>query len=487
MLVALAVAACRGHAQRPSEAPVEIDVVSDAETLDPRYVTDAVGLRVSRLVHAGLTTLDPDSGAPLPYLARRITMSSDGMAVTFELRDDVRFHSGAPFRSHDVAATIAAFKDERVASRHARVLDAIGTVEEKDEHTVVVHLSRAHATTLTDLEIPILRADQAFAAADPNGTLDGLGPFTVSRRERGTIELSPAEHSPLPKPLHTIRVRTVRDENARALRLLAGDSDAIVAGVSPPLLPSLEGQGLQVASRASLSVTYVVLRVDRGPFSNEAARVGLGESIDRESIVRYLLAGRATIATGMLAPSHWAYARPDQMRPFDPARARAGLRGQQVHATLLCGTDRLRVDIARAIAQQAKDAGIEIEIVPLELGTLLARLGAGDFDAATLQLPELVEPNTLRVFLHSTSFPPNGSNRGRVDDPAVDALLDEGDRMTDRDSRRAVYASLEARIAERAWMLPLWHEDQIVALGPRALGFLPSAEGRWLSLAELRP
>jgi peptide/nickel transport system substrate-binding protein len=275
-----------------------------------------------------------------------------------------------------------------------------------------------------------------------------------------------------------IRVRTVRDENARALRLLAGDSDAVVAGISPPLLPSLEEQGLHVASRPSLSVTYVVLRVDRGPFSNETVRVGLGESIDRESIVRYLLAGRASLATGMLAPSHWAYARPEQ------ARARA-LPGEHVHATLLCGTDRLRMDIARAIAQQAVEAGIELEVVPLELGTLLARLGAGDFDAATLQMPELVEPNTLRVFLHSSALPPNGSNRGHVDDPAVDALLDEGDRLTDRDSRRAVYASLEARIAEKAWLLPLWHEDQVVALGPRAAGFLPSAEGRWLSLAAL--
>jgi ABC-type transport system substrate-binding protein len=93
--------------------------------------------------------------------------------------DDVRFHSGAPFTAHDVAATVAAFKDPGIASRHARVLDAIGQVEEKDDRTVVIHLLRAHATTLTDLEIPILRADQAFSAADPNGALDGLGPFTV--------------------------------------------------------------------------------------------------------------------------------------------------------------------------------------------------------------------------------------------------------------------------------------------------------------------
>jgi hypothetical protein len=34
-------------------------------------------------------------------------------------------------------------------------------------------------------------------------------------------------------------------------------------------------------------------------------------------------------------------------------------------------------------------------------------------------------------------------------------------------------------------LVPLWYEDQVVVAGPRAKGFLPSAEGRWLGLASL--
>lgn len=481
MLAALG--ACRSHAEKPADAPIEILVTSDPETLDPRYVTDAVGLRVSRLVHAGLMRLDPDSGAPVPYLAESVETSEDGATVTFHLRADVRFHSGAPLGSHDVAETIAAVKDPAVASRHARVLAAIDRVTELDAHTVAVHLSRPHATTLTDLEIPILRADQARLPPDPNGTLDGAGPFVVSDRRHGSITLTPASAGAMPTPRHVVRVRTVRDENARALRLLAGDSDAISGGVSPPLLGSLEQQGLRVWSRPSLAVTYMVLRVDRPPFERDVARAALSSSIDRASIVKYLLAGRASVATGLLGPTHWAHASTAAVA-FDPAAAARSL-GGRVHATLLCGADRLRVDIARAIAQQARDGGVDLEIVPLELGTLLARLSWGDFDAATLQLAELVEPNTLRVFLHSTSIPPAGSNRGHVRDPELDALLDQGDATIDRERRREIYARLEARVAERAWLLPLWYEDQVVVTGPRAAAFSPSAEGRWLSLASL--
>lgn len=87
--------------------------------------------------------------------------------------------------------------------------------------------------------------------------------------------------------------------------------------------------------------------------------------------------------------------------------------------------------------------------------------------------------------MHSTSIPPAGSNRGRIRDPELDALLDEGDATIDRERRREIYARMEARIAERAWILPLFYEDQIVVTGPRAAGFAASAEGRWLSLADL--
>ena len=138
------------------------------------------------------------------------------------------------------------------------------------------------------------------------------------------------------------------------------------------------------------------------------------------------------------------------------------------------------------VAQELAEVGADVEVVPLELGTLIGRLGAGDFELATLQLPELTEPNVLRVFLHSTSIPPEGANRGRVRDAEVDRLLDLGATTPDPAARKLIYAQLEQRIRDQALLIPLWHEDQIAVVSDRARGFLPSAEGRWLGLADLR-
>lgn len=462
-------------------------VTTDPETLDPRHATDAVALRATRLIHAGLVRLDPDTLEPRPYLARAWTWL-DPQTLRVELRAGIRFHSGAPVSSRDVVATLRAFGSPEVGSRHARVVDAIGAVDTDGDRVVVIHLARPHATLLTDLELPILRADESASPPRPDGTLDGLGPFVVAKRSPGEIALAPATHGVLPPPAHAVVLRTVHDENARALRMHAGRADLVVNGFSPTLLPALEGApGLAVRSRAGANLTYLVARIDRGALADARVRRAISDAIDRDLVAKTLLAGHATAASTLLPPSHWAYS-PLPPLGVDRARARALLAEAGLprpRLTLLTSTDRLRGTIARVLAQELAAIGVDVDVVPLELGTLLARLGAGDFELATLQMPEITEPNVLRVFLHSSSVPPAGANRGRVRDAEVDRLLDEGDATLDPAARRAIYAALERRVREEALFVPLWHEDQVAVASARARAFEPSAEGRWLGLATL--
>jgi len=475
------------RAKGDGERPIELLVPTDAETLDPRHATDAVALRATRLLHAGLVRLDPGTLEPKPYVARSWRWL-DERRLSVELRDDLRFHSGAPFRPEDVIATIRAFQSPEVGSRHARVVDAIGDVVATGEHTVVFELRRAHATLLTDLELPVLRADEAWSPPRPDGTLDGLGPFVLASREAGSLTLAPAKHGALPSPAHAVTIRTVHDENARALRMHAGRADLVVNGFSPTLLPALSSApGLSVSARPGANLTYMLARADRGPLLDVRVRQALARAIDRERIARTLLAGRATEASTLLPPTHWAHSEADPL-PFDPDTARRMLSDAGVlplHLTLLTSTDRLRGTIARQIAQDLASVGVTLDVVPLELGTMIARLGAGDFELATLQMPEVTEPNVLRVFLHSSSIPPAGANRGRVLDADLDALLDAGAEERDPAARRAIYASLERLVRERALLVPLWHEDQVAVASTRAATFRPSAEGRWLDLATL--
>jgi peptide/nickel transport system substrate-binding protein len=375
-----------------------------------------------------------------------------------------------------------------VGSRHASVVETIAEVRDAGDRAVVIRLARPHATLLTDLELPILRADQAAAPPSPDGSLDGLGPYAVAHAAPGEILLAPARGGVLPEPAHAVVIRTVHDENARALRLEAGRTDVSLNLVSPALLPALaDRRELAIASRPGSNLTYIVVSEQHAPLSDPTVRQALSLAIDRATICATLLGGRAVPAGGLLAPANWAHA--DLSPPaFDPEAARrllASVDHDRPRLGLLTSTERLRGDIARFIAQELAPAGFDVDVVPLELGTMIARLNGGDFDLAILQLPEVTEPNVLRRFLHSSSIPPAGANRGRVRDGVLDALLDEGERTSGSDARREIYARLEAHEQRAMHWVPLFYEDQVAVTSERARAFVPSAEGRWLSLAAI--
>ncbi|MFO0673715.1 MAG: ABC transporter substrate-binding protein [Polyangiaceae bacterium] len=486
MTVALAASGCRREDARPErDRPLEILVSSEPETLDPRYAVDSVSHRITRLLHAGLTRLDEDTLAPKPYVAERLELR-DPTTLEVTLKPGLRFHSGAPLGARDVVATLRAWGDPRLGVRSARVVDPIASVEETGPLSLVVRLKHPHATILSDLEVPILRADEATSPPRPDGRLDGLGPYRALASVVGAVHLAPASGGPLAAS-RPVDVRTVRDENARALRLVAGRADAAVNVISPTLLPALEREpGLRVVRRPGANVTYVLLRTDRPPFDRVEARRAVDLAIDREALTRGLLAGAAAPARGTLPPTLVAGdPSPPRVRDLVGARAAIAAAGGALRFTLLTTPDRLRLSVARTVAQELGDVGAEATVSALELGTLLARLTAGEFDAAILNMPELTEPNVLRLFLHSASIPPAGVNRGRVRDPIVDALLDRGASTVDPAVRTRAYADLEARLRETCVLIPLWYEDQVAVLGPRAQGFVPSAEGRWLGLARL--
>ena len=471
----------------PGERPLEIVLPQEIGTLDPRFSTRGHDVKTTRLIHAGLVGLDPDSLAPVPLAAQSWRFVSDRV-LEVELRPGVTFHSGKPLTSADVCGTLTALGEAKLGSPHRAVVRAIGACVPHTENRLRIELATDRATLLTDLEVPILRADQARWAPQPLGGLDGIGPYRVTRATPAVVELEPADTGGLPRPRHAVVIRSIRDENARALRLLAGRADIAPNALSPTLLPSLDGRaGLKIRARTGANISYLLYQNERPPFDRPEVRRAVARSIDREQIVRTLLAGRAESANGLLPRGHWA--APDSLptQPFDPGPERAILAGLP-EVTLVTSTDRLRVTIARAIAQMLGDAGLRVRVVSLDFGVLLARLDAGDFEMATLQMPELTEPNVLAWFFHPRGVPGEGGegkNRARYRDPEVGRWLDAAGATRDAARRKELYGRIAERMQHDLPVLPLWHEDQVAVVSERAASFSLSAEGRWLAIARL--
>lgn len=494
-LGALPLAGCT-RARRADDDPLELLAFGEASSVDPRFVTDVYGLRIARLAFATLAAPHPDTLRPEPWLAEALDDDDDG-AVIATLRADACFHDGTPIRARDVLATWRALGDPTLGSRMRRVVEQLAAVEALDgeQGLRVRFVPRVPRAILRgDLDQPVLKADEALR---PRGApLTGSGPYALVDWRAGAVALSPASSFARwggAKARRAVVVRTVRDETARALRLLAEAADVASNVLPPPLALALPRSadapaGLTVVQRAAPSTTFLGFHVERPPLDRAEVRRAIAQSIDRDALLAAILGGAGSVADGLIPPILDLAAAHPAPRPFDPSAARevlAPLGAGGSRLTLVVLAQRGRVELARAIGQMIGDAGLPVDVRSFELGTLLARLDGGSFDLAIQSVGELVDPELWRWHLGSRSLPPQGLNRGRVRDPEVDALLDRGLGTLDRAARAPIYAALEARVHERCWVAPLLHEAHVAVVGRRAAGFTPSADGRWGAIARV--
>jgi peptide/nickel transport system substrate-binding protein len=487
IVIALGLSTGCGYEVAPPNA-LEILVVTEPATLDPRFATRGLDVKLTRLVHAGLVTLDPNTLEPRPRMARSLTRRN-ASEIDVTLDETARFHSGKPLEPRDVCATLEAIGDPLLESPHRSIVATFAQCRPSGPHTLRLTLSGPRACWMSDLEIPILRADEVRSRPRADGKLDGLGPFRVETNADGAIHLAPASSGSRPPPRYPLVIRTIHDENARAMRVLSGRAEVAPNAFSPSLLSGFVGSNadIVVTTRPGANVTYLLTRCDRPPFDQASIRQGLSLAIDRNLIVNHLLAGKARVAKWLIPEGHWAAPNDLPALNYDPSSAQQRLRNLGP-VTLLTSTDRSRVLQARAVAQMLTDAGLVTQVIPLELGLLLSRLDAGQFTLAILQIPELTEPNILSWFFHPRAVGSAnllGKNRARYRSEIAGNLLDRASAAFDQQQRKQLYAELAQVMLSDMPVVPLWHEDQIVVARGRGKRFVPSAEGRWLSLAEL--
>ncbi|MBK8169321.1 MAG: ABC transporter substrate-binding protein [Sandaracinaceae bacterium] len=496
--------ACGGSraVERHDDALV-IVLPTDVLQLDPRRVTDAYGLKLSRLLFGSLVTIDPHTLQVVPDLAERVEVVSP-LLYRVTLRDGLRFSDGSALDAADVISTYRSVLDPGTASPFTRNYSRIAHMTAPNSRTVEFHLREPHATFLTDLELPIVRAEDARAViALKNGPRPvSSGPYTLERRTVGNISLVANPHWYGGAPLHAhLRFVVVRDDNTRALRLLAGAGDVALNAVPPLLVPLFEHNArFHVTSAVGVGTTYLGFNVESSKVRDPLVRQAIAYAIDRNAIIEAKFHGRAQSARGFVPPGHWAYeeALPSYTRNLARARAlldSAGLRDpdgegplMRVQLVLRTSSDRFRQSIARAIAAQLAEVGIDVDVRPSELATLIADLNAGRFEMSTLQIPEVFEPHALSWFFASDRIPGSagheGANRWRYRNPSFDDLLERGRATTDIPARRAIYSAAQQILARDLPALPLWHEDVVAITNARAAPFSAPRDGRFGTLAR---
>jgi len=469
------------------------------EHLDPRFPEDAYGAALGRLLYPGLLDSDPVALTAVPRLAQRIE-ARQGLRVRVHLDPAARFVDGRSVTAADVVATYQSLLDPRSRSRlHATYARVFQGVAAAGPNTVDFTLHRPDGTLESMLQQPIVPAALApaelLAVPAQASQFVGAGVLRVATLGDGDWRFTRADPSGLPSGApRSYRFVSLRDPNTLALRLLHGEGD--VAELKPEQIEVFaRHRDFSVLSARGVGLTYLGMHCERPGLSDLRVRRALAMALDRRGLRQARLGRHAVDAQGPLPPSHWAFAAGMPQVPYDPAQARQMLRDARgpaappLRLVLRVSTQRFALVTAQALAAMLAAVGVEVEVRPSELATLLADLRGGRFDLTLLTVPDLSDPWGLSFWFASSSIPEGGrtgGNRWRFRNAALDAALEAGARAEGPAARRPHYVAAQQILAAQMPVVPLWHPDVVYAVRRRWRAEAPRGDGRLDFLLSLR-
>ncbi len=503
LLAVFFLAAACGGSPRPDARTIVVAIEQEPTTLDPRLAADAYSARVSSLIAAGLLRTGRD-GRLVPDLAARYE-SPDARTFIFHLRPGLRFHDGRSLTSADVAFTVKSILDPATQSPRQGAFRDVSVIETPDPRTVIFRLSRPFAPFLTGATIGIVPAGlggktpEAFARAPV-----GCGPYRFRGWETNSrilLDAYAGYPGGAPKIPHAI-FKILPNDTTRMLELRKGSVDLVQNAIPAYAVKFLrEDPRIRVVARPGINFSYLGFNLKDPLLARREVRAAIAQAIDRDAIIRHILEGLATPATGILAPTNWAYTGDVETYRYDPARSRAFLRAAgfelpdgpggppALSLSYKTSTNKERIAIAESIRQSLREVGIDARLRSLEFGTFFSDVRKGNFQLYSLIWTGVTDPDILYTAFHSASVPPEGANRGRYRNPRLDAILDRARTITDEEERRTLYARAQKILAHDLPYVPLWYGTDVAAMQRRIEHYEPWPSGDFggLPQATIRP
>jgi peptide/nickel transport system substrate-binding protein len=462
------------------------------------------------------------------------TVNPDGtMDVTWRLRPDISWHDGTPVTSEDFAFRFAAVKTLGIVGTGGGREDLVRSVTPLDYRTIVVHWSSVYIGGQDGVPIgglaPLPKHILGDTFAREPSTLSthryftteyvGTGPFRLVRWEQGShLEFERFGENFLGAPLiHRLVVRFVPDTNTMVANIMAEAVDALLPqGIDLDTAIEVRGrwqrEGAGHQLHAFVLFQHVQLELMLDPtyarpgiaWSKIPVRQGLYRALDRAEIAQVMTAGLAPPADSHYNPTDINYPMVRDHIPqfaYDPARA-----GQLLaQAGWVAGTDGVlvhnpsgeRLDILLYVSPSSDYQ---------KLGALIQHYWKGVGASTTVEviLPANVDDNQYlstrsgplahnpsgnnmyESRLHSRRIPTaenrwTGNNRGRLNSPAIDEIIDRLAYTIDPAEQTALHRQFVQETAGKVTAMPLyWETLPILTLkgvtGPRIFGGVATLE-----------
>jgi len=377
----------------------------------------------ARLV-AGFETLlvyDTDYKLTTDGLAEEVTQDSPTQ-WTIRIKEGITFHNGKDFTADDVVYSLQRMLDPKEGLFGGAGLGVSldpKTIKKMDTLTVRLPLTQPDSTIGAQLGqyyngmVPVgyKRSDK-----DQNGT----GPFKLQSFTPGqqSVHVRNENYWRTGEPyFDQVTVTDFPDPAAQVNALLAGQIDAMTDVPFAQVSVIETNSNLAILESPGGGWLPLCMAIDEPPFDDNRVRQAFRLMAGRDEIVQQVLSGHGRPGNDLFAPFDACYSSdlPQREQDFEQAMSLLKQAGQEGLTVDLHTTDGAAgmVDHARVFAEQAKGAGVtvNIKVDPNYYGDQYLKLPFSvDFWGTRDYLPQVANSMVPEAPYNETHWPPPGSN-----------------------------------------------------------------------------
>ena len=432
---------------------ITVGIAQDLDdSLDPHQTVAAGTREVLFNIFEGLVKPNSD-GEMIPAVAEKYTLSEDGTTYTFTLREGVKFHNGQTVTAEDVVYSInrCAAVPEGQEKPLVAAFSAVKSVEALDEKTVAVTIAQRDLEFISYMTAAIIPADYENQDTAPVGT----GPFKfVSRTPQQDFVMERFEdYWGAPAWLDKVTYKICENADALVMNLNGGSID-LCAHLTSAQASQLN-QNFQVLEGTMNLVQAIYLNNQAKPFDNQLVRQALCYAIDRQGIMDMVADGHGTAVGSSIYPAFTKYFLPELVDkyPHDVAKAKellaqAGYPDGFDMTISVPNNYQPHMDTAEVVAEQLREAGINVTIQPVEWSTWLDTIYNGRQFQATVVGVDAANMTARAMLERFTSD--YGKNFINYNNPAYDALFQKAINAQDEAEQTDLYKQMETMLADTA-------------------------------------
>jgi peptide/nickel transport system substrate-binding protein len=437
------------------------------------------GIMVAGAIYDTLTVMN-SAGKYVPYLAKSVSHDATYTHWTITLRDGIKFHDGEPLTADAVKQNIDAWKKGLLLQF---VYADVADVTVNDPLTLTVTTS----TPWVDFDAFLFFDGRVGIAApaqlnDPETcptNLIGTGPFMIYggaghwvQNQEFSASRNPnywqKDKSGTQLPyLDKITFRPNPDANARSNQLQAGQLD-VTHTTSGALIAQYQGLGNQYVQLLQppgrREVRYYLLNVTRAPFDDKNARLAVAYALDRKQINVIRNEGVKEVANGPFDTKVAGYLKNPGFPQFNLKKARQlatayrAAHNGEFTVVIEHTNDPENIGEAELIKEQLAKAGIDGTLQSEDQASFINTALGGNFSMLLWRNHPGDTPDVNYVWWQTGS----PINFGKIADPQLQALLDQGRGEPDPAKQQAIYAQVNQIFAKQAYNIWSYYDNWLI-------------------------